>query len=103
MDAIRSSYEDDPDMVEIVREFAGDAAGRADELEEYLRAGDLSSLRTLAHQLKGSGGGYGFDLITERAGHLEASLAKGTDEATVKDKCGALCETLRAVRVPEGN
>ncbi len=103
MDAIRSSYEDDPDMVEIVREFAADAVCRAEELEEHLQAGHLSSLRTLAHQLKGSGGGYGFDLITERAGDLEASLANDTDEATVKDKCGALCETLRAVRVPEAN
>ena len=101
MDPIRSSFEDDPDMVEIVGEFVADAGCRADELEAHLQAGDLALLRTLAHQLKGSGGGYGFDPITERAADLEASLLNGTDEATVKEKCGVLCETLRAIRAPE--
>ena len=103
MDAIRSTYEHDPDMLEIVREFVAIAVCRAEELEQHLRAGDLASLRTLAHQLKGSGGGYGFDLITEQAADLETSLQSGTDAAAVKDKCGVLCETLRAIRVPEAN
>ena len=101
MEPIRSSYEDDPDMMEIVREFASDASRRAEELEEYLQSGDLSSLRTLAHQLKGAGGGYGFDAITDRAGELERSLGDGADGTTVKNQCGALCDTLRAVRVSE--
>ena len=101
MEPIRSSFEDDPDMVEIVGEFVADAVSRADELEAQLQTGDLSLLRTLAHQLKGCGGGYGFDVITERAADLEATLSSGTDEATVKEKCGALCETLRAIQAPE--
>ena len=101
MEPICSSYEDDPDMIEIVRDFVSDAPRRAEELEEYLQSGDLSSLRTLAHQLKGAGGGYGFDAITDRAAELEGSLSDGADGTTVKDRCGALCDTLRAVRASE--
>jgi HPt (histidine-containing phosphotransfer) domain-containing protein len=103
MDPIRSIYEDDPDMMEIVREFVVDAPQRAEELEEHLHGGDFVSLQRLAHQLKGAGGGYGFDLITERATELEASLMNGADPATVKDRCGVLCETLRAVQVSEAS
>ncbi len=101
LDPIRSSYEDDSDMMEIVREFAEDAANRAETLEELLASGELSELQTLAHQLKGAGGGYGFDPITERAAELEESLKAGADETQLKDRCGMLCETLRAVRAPE--
>lgn len=101
MERIRSIYEDDPDMLEIVREFVSDAERRAEELEDHLQCGDWASLQTLAHQLKGAGGGYGFDVITERAAALEASIKQGAAEAMVKDGCSALCETLRAIWAPE--
>jgi len=101
MDPIRSIYEDDPDMKEIVREFAADAPRRAESLEEHLQSGDLAALQTLAHQLKGAGGGYGFDAVTERARELETALKERADAGTVKERCGVLCETLRALVAPE--
>ena len=101
MDPIRSSYEDDPDMLEIVVEFAGELPQRIEDLEARLAEGDMAQLQVLAHQLKGAGGGYGFPQITEVAASLEQCLKDGADAATVKDRCDALCETLRAVEVPE--
>jgi HPt (histidine-containing phosphotransfer) domain-containing protein len=101
MGPIRSTYEDDPDMLEIVREFAGELPARIAKLESHLAAGELRELQTLAHQLKGAGGGYGFPQITELAASLEAALKQGADEAVVKDRTAALCATLRAVVVPE--
>lgn len=100
MDPIRSIYEDDPDMLEIVREFAAELPGRAESLENYLRDGDHEELQRLAHQLKGAGGGYGFTAVTEVAASLEQALKEGADESVVKDSTAALCETLRAVVVP---
>ena len=103
MDPIRSIYENDPDMLEIVREFAAELPARANELEGTLSSGDLKALKTLAHQLKGAGGGYGFDPITETAAGLEHALKEGASEAVIKERCALLCETLRAVVIGEGS
>jgi len=48
---------------------------RADvgKLRAALEAGDYTTIRTLGHQMAGSGGGYGFDPITEIGGALEES------------------------------
>ena len=101
MEPIHSTYEDDPDMLEIVREFAEEAPARAAELETQLEDGDLDRLRTLAHQLKGAGGGYGFPQVTELAAELEQSLKQGMDVAVVQDRCATLCDCLRAIVVSE--
>src|SRR5262245_20932273 len=103
MDPIRSIYENDPDMLEIVREFAAELPARANELEGTLASGDMKALKTLAHQLKGAGGGYGFDAITQTAAKLEHALKEGESEAIVKEHCASLCETLRAVVIGEGS
>ena len=101
MDPIRSTYEDDPDMLAIVREFVAELPDRARSLEVVLDAQDLGELQRLAHQLKGAGGGYGFPIVTERAAALESAVKRGTAAASVKEACASLCETLRAVVVPE--
>ena len=103
MDRIRSCYEDDADMLEIVREFAHELPARVASLEGFLGGGDTNQLQTLAHQLKGAGGGYGFPQITEAAGDLEQALNDGADAALLKTRTDALCETLRAVEVPEAD
>src|SRR5262245_46007934 len=100
MDPIRSVYEDDPDMLEIVREFACELPARIAKLEAHLAANELRELQTLAHQLKGAGGGYGFPQITELAASLEAALKQGLEGAVVKDRAHALCACMRSVVVP---
>lgn len=101
MEPIRSVYEDDPDMLDIVREFAAELPDRAAELRELLASGDMDQLQTVSHQLKGAGGGYGFAEITEKAASLEQSVKEGADLALIKERCAALCETLQAVVVSE--
>ena len=101
MEPIRSCFEDDPDMMEIVREFAAEAPERADQLQAMQQAQELLPLKTLAHQLKGAGGGYGFDSISEVAGRLEEALKSSAEPAVVADHCAELCDILRAVWVPE--
>ncbi len=101
MEPIRSIYEDDPDMLEIVREFAAELPRRVEEIEACLEAGRMAELQTLAHQLKGAGGGYGFGQVTEAAAGLEQVVKEGAEQSVVKDRARALCEVLRAVEVSE--
>ena len=101
MDPIRSIYEADPDMLEIVREFASELPARIAKIETLLGSRAWSELQTLSHQLKGAGGGYGFAAITEVAARLEQALKSGAAEPQVKDHAAELCATLRAVVVPE--
>ena len=60
MDPIRSIYEDDPDMLEIVCEFARELPARVRSSRRCSQPRACAELQTLAHQLKGAGGGYGF-------------------------------------------
>ncbi len=99
MDPIRSIYEDDPDMIEIVREFADELPSRAESVESLLRQGDLGELQRLAHQLKGAGGGYGFAAVSDVAAAVEQALKDGVDAAVLEARTSALCETLRALEV----
>ncbi len=101
MRPIHSEYEDDRDMIEIVREFADEATERADGLESCLGSGSLSQLQDLAHQLKGAGGGYGYPQITDAAAALESALKQGAGDGVITERLGSLCEVLRAIAVPE--
>jgi HPt (histidine-containing phosphotransfer) domain-containing protein len=101
MDPIRSSYEADPDMLEIVCDFARELPARVAKLEALVNSRAFAELQTLAHQLKGAGGGYGFAQITEVAARLEQALKSGAAEPEIKDRATELCATLRAVVVPE--
>ena len=103
MEPIRSTYEDDPDMLELVREFVSELPERIGKIEERMAAADWTELQTVAHQLKGAGGGYGLQPITDRAGELEQALKEGQNDAAVKDLVSALCEVLRAVHVGEAD
>jgi HPt (histidine-containing phosphotransfer) domain-containing protein len=101
MEPVRSSFAADPDMIEIVREFALELPGRADTLECLLAARRLDEMRVMAHQLKGAGGGYGFPEITQVAGALESALQDGLAPAEIERRAGELCNLLRAVVAPE--
>jgi HPt (histidine-containing phosphotransfer) domain-containing protein len=101
MEPIRSVYENDPEMVALVRTFTADAPKRAQSLEDLLSQGQHEELRRIAHQLKGAGGGYGFPQITDAAARLEEALKEDAEESVIKERTSILCEVLRAVRVGE--
>jgi len=50
-------------------------------LRTCLTVGDFEKIRTIGHSMKGSGGGYGFDTITDLGEQIEdAALASDTSE-----------------------
>jgi len=99
---IHSGLSDDPDMMELVEEFVANLQDRIATIQACVDTHDLAQLTSIAHQLKGASGGYGFDVIGQAAAVLETS-AKATDSlADVGDKVEELISLCRrATAEPE--
>lgn len=80
---ITSTFGDDPDMMELVEFFVQQMPDRVASLQSSIDSGSLDELKTLAHQLKGAGGSYGFPQITESARRLEEQ-ATGADIEAIR-------------------
>ncbi len=92
-DAIGSELiREDASFADIVLQFVNGLGKRIDTMENAIRGSDFESLRVAAHQLKGSGGGYGYPILTERAAELERSARKQTLE-----ECVASLDTLKQI------
>ncbi|MEN0061309.1 MAG: PAS domain-containing protein [Myxococcota bacterium] len=92
---LRSAYADDPDMAELVDEFTQTLPERVQALHDTHRAGDLERLQRLAHQLKGAGGGFGYDEITQVARKLEAAVRQGEEKSQIAAAIRSVDETCQ--------
>jgi len=82
---LRSEFADDPDMAEIVSMFVSEMPQKIQKLSESFELTKFDELRRLAHQLKGSSGGYGFPTLGLAAGKLERTLNSHADGAGTGD------------------
>jgi HPt (histidine-containing phosphotransfer) domain-containing protein len=95
-----STLSGDPEMGELVEWFVEELPGRISSLSDAMRAHDLARLRTLAHQLKGAAGGYGFDQIGRAAGVVERCVDGGSPDRALADALDELVSLCRrAARV----
>ena len=85
------------------REFLAEARDKVREIETMLDGGRspdrLDRLTYLAHQLKGSGGSYGFQRISTDAAELEKAvegLVLGADTGRLEEKIQQHVVNLRA-------
>ena len=67
----------DKELAEIVPEYLEIRKRELPELQALLAAGGLDEMRKIGHKLAGSGGGYGFDRLSEIGRKLEASAQSG--------------------------
>ena len=67
------------------------------EMYELLAASDFARLATLGHNLKGSGGGYGFPALTHLGAALE-ELAKQRDGLALRTQLTKLSRYLEMVQ-----
>ncbi len=70
----------------------------ADTIEALVAEGDFERIQAMAHAIKGSGGGYGFDPVTDFGVEIEAA-AKECDGASVIAGARAMREYLGKVEV----
>ena len=80
MENIRIRIEIDQELVTIVPEYLENRRLDCFLIERLLAEGDLAGIRSLGHRMKGSGGSYGFDEISEIGEVLEcAALVSDAD------------------------
>ena len=73
----------------LLEKYFLDLKEKLDLLRTYLKNEDMTGIRTIAHQLKGSGKSYGFQEISEIGGGLSA-CAKGEDLPGLEGLVGRL-------------
>ena len=71
-------------------------------MDQAIRTSDFDALRVAAHQLKGSGGGYGYPSLSQQAAGLErGAKAKALDDCVKSfDELKALCARV-VIRVDQ--
>ncbi|MCP3687769.1 MAG: response regulator, partial [Gammaproteobacteria bacterium] len=77
-DTIYSEYADEADLVELIDAFVAGLEDDVKAMRKVLNNFDYDGLRRLAHQMKGAGGSYGYQVLTEAAKVLEEK-AKAKD------------------------
>ncbi len=97
---LTSSLAGDPEMRELIAMFVTDLRERIEDVAEALREGDAPALASLAHQLKGSAGGYGFQSITDRAARLERLVTTGANGRELEGAVGDLLALCRRACLP---
>jgi HPt (histidine-containing phosphotransfer) domain-containing protein len=72
-DPIYSDFKDDEDFIDLVNLFVNSMSEKIELMRQAFRENNVLSLQTYAHQLKGSGTGYGFSDLSTLASDLEES------------------------------
>jgi HPt (histidine-containing phosphotransfer) domain-containing protein len=88
----------DEDLRDLV---PGYLQNRRDELKTIaglLEKGDFAGLKAIGHKLRGSGGGYGLDFLTELGARLEAS-AIAADKPALTAQAAELKDFLENLEI----
>ena len=95
---IYSTFGVDPDLGDLVEMFVEEMSHRVNTLIDLLESSDWEGTATLAHQLKGAGGSYGFAAITDRALVLETAAREGSSADAIRTAADALVDVCRRIR-----
>ena len=88
----------DPDLADLVPGFLENRRKDAAAIEVALQQGDYETIRILGHDMKGSGGGYGFDGISD-IGRLLEQAAKDRDVDAIQRQAADLLHYLNHLQV----
>ena len=92
----------DPDIAELVPGFLANRARDVMQLRAQSAAGRFAEARVLGHSMKGAGGGYGFDEITNIGARIEQA-AKAENAAEINLAADALQDYLARVDIVAGD
>lgn len=88
----------DEELEDIVPGYLQNRRSDIEEISRALEKEDFETIRILGHSMKGSGGGYGFDRITEIGARIEEA-AKRSDPEEIRTQLAALQDFLERVEV----
>ncbi len=88
----------DSDLEDLTPGFLENRQNDTVVIGRLLQADDLAEIQRLGHSMKGSGGGYGFDEITDIGMKIE-DAAKGSDRDEILRQNERLSRYLQNVKV----
>lgn len=88
----------DGELAEIVPAYLEHRREELARLPALLEAGDFEALRGIGHKMRGSGGGYGLDLLTEIGERME-NAAKAKDKTALAAQAAELAEFLESLEI----
>ena len=97
-DFIYSEFGGDPDMADLVELYVDEMPEKVTTIQELAAAKDWDSIRRIAHQLKGSAGGYGFQPITEGAFRVEHAVKEDGSEEDILEALDELLDMCNRLR-----
>ena len=74
----------DKDLEDLVPGFLANRERDIEKINSLLAKADFDGIRIVGHSMKGSGGGYGFEFITEIGTGLERAAMTGDSDAIRK-------------------
>ena len=78
-DSIKISV--DADLEDLIPGFLENRAGDVEKLKAAQADNDLPSIQSIGHNLKGVGGGYGFEMMSQLGADIEMAARSGDSEA----------------------
>jgi CheY-like chemotaxis protein len=94
----KSEFAGDPDMQPLIEEYVRGLPEQVNQLVSLVREGDMKLLQRAVHQLKGSGGGYGFARITQLAAASEQSIKAGNGLERIGEQVDELIKCIQSVQ-----
>lgn len=88
----------DPEIMDIVPGFLDNRKKDVMSMLEALENGDYETIRMLGHSMKGSGGGYGFDTISEIGNSIEQE-AKNRNVKGIRRNIEELATYLERIEI----
>ena len=85
-------------LADLIPEYLANRRADVERLRAALASGDFDAVAAIAHPIKGSGGGYGFDFISEAGRGIEQAAKEG-DAPMVGQWIGELNDYLGRVSV----
>jgi len=88
----------DEDLEELIPGFLENRIGDIQVLRDAIAGGDIAKVQSVGHSLKGVGGGYGFDEMSELGGKIEAA-ARENDAARAEELVNQFADYMERVEV----
>lgn len=92
------TVEVDEDLEDLIPGFLENRSADVEKLRQAADAADYETLRSIGHSLKGVGGGYGFEKMSELGAQIETA-AKGEQLDDIKSCIDQLDHYLQNIDV----
>jgi histidine phosphotransfer protein HptB len=97
----RVTVEVDPDLIDLIPDFLTRKRTDLQTMKSALESGDLATIASLGHKIKGEGGSFGFDTLSEIGAALEQCGKRG-DRDSAQQLVSDLSQYLEKIDVVEG-